>query len=351
VLTLPALLFCCAYASGVLKNVAPHSWHPIQAAPVSETGLGAPLGKRIFGVALAGNALPKWYRRTGIHPELLMTFQNWSDRPMPTRILSEDQAVGIHAAMITWEPWRSPPIGSPPAVQYAKQKGYANKDIADGEWDGYISQWARDVAAFPQIRVYIRLAHEMNGNWYPWSHNPKAYVAAWRHIVQVFREEGAANARFVWSGSWGQGPPDAVWRQHLMKYWPGRSYVDIIGTTMINFGGLHTHPVGVYKQRIRLLHHLLHKPVMLTEADTQFKDRAAWMNHLAAYVTHTPWLKGVVWSQGPSYGAGHLTTGNMAWQVTDDRDPQARRAFRELALDVVRPVRPAGISVISGPGG
>src|SRR5207245_4760770 len=159
-------LFCCAYASGVLKSVAPHSWHPIQAAPVSETGLGAPLGKRIFGVALAGNALPTWYRSTRIHPELLMTFQSWSKQPMPTRILTEDKAVGIHAAMITWEPWRPPPIGSPVAVQYAKQKAFDNKAIADGDWDDYTSRWARDIAKFPQIRVYIRFAHEMNGNWY-----------------------------------------------------------------------------------------------------------------------------------------------------------------------------------------
>jgi hypothetical protein len=39
VLTVPALLFCCAYASGVLGTVAPKGWKPVEAAPVSETGL------------------------------------------------------------------------------------------------------------------------------------------------------------------------------------------------------------------------------------------------------------------------------------------------------------------------
>ena len=38
-LTVPALLFCCAYASGVLGTVAPKGWKPVEAAPVSETGL------------------------------------------------------------------------------------------------------------------------------------------------------------------------------------------------------------------------------------------------------------------------------------------------------------------------
>lgn len=351
-LTLPSLLFCCAYASGVLKNVAPHSWHPIEAAPVSETGLGAPLGKRIFGVAIAGNALPKWIRGTGVHPGLLMTFQNWSSRPMPTRILAEDKAVGIHAAMITWEPWRPPPIGSPVPVQEQPQPRFSNKAIADGDWDGYISQWARDVAAFPQIRVYIRYAHEMNGTWYPWGHNPRAYVAAWRHIHAIFRQEHAANARFVWSGSVGEGPPKAGQTAHLLRYWPGRRYVDIIGTTMINFGGPgHTHPVGSYEQRLRQLHHLLRKPVMLTEVDTEQQGRVAWMGHLARYAAGTRWLRGVVWSQDPSYGASHMRTGNMSWQIWQDKSPRAQQAFRELGRAVVAPASPAGISVTEGPGG
>jgi mannan endo-1,4-beta-mannosidase len=348
---LPTLLFCCAYASGVLKSVAPHSWHPIEAAPVSETGLGAPLGKRIFGVAIAGNALPKWIRGTGIHPQLLMSFENWSGEPLPTKTLNEDKAVGIHAAMITWEPWQPPRIGSLPPQQFKLQPKFSNKTIANGKWDGYITKWARAVAAFPKIRVYIRFAHEMNGTWYPWSHNPEAYVAAWRRIVTIFRQQHAANAKFVWSGSWGEGPPIADQTKNLRQYWPGKSYVDVIGTTMINFGGTdHTHPVSQYKQRIRLFHHMFHRRVMLTEVNTEQQGRVAWMQHLASYAAHTSWLKGVVWSQDPSYGAANMNVGNLTWQIWQDKSPRAQQAFRELATDVVKPVNPAGISVTAGRG-
>jgi len=129
-----------------------------------------------------------------------------------------------------------------------------------------------------------------------------------------------------------------------MKYWPGRSYVDIIGTSMINFGGFHTHPVGVYKPRIRLLHHLLHKPVMLTEVNTDQQGRIAWMQHLASYVSHTSWLKGVVWSQAPSHGAGNMRVGNMQWQIWQDKSPRALQAFRALVADVVKPVNPPGLA-------
>ncbi len=343
-LTLPTLLFCCAYASGVLKNVAPHSWHPIQAAPVSETGLGAPLGHRIFGLALAGNALPSWCKATGIHPELLMSFQSWAGEPMPTRILAEDHKVGIHAAMITWEPWQTPPDGNV-AVQYKVQPAFTNRDIANGDWDGYIRKWASAVAKFPQIRVYIRFAHEMNGKWYPWSHNPRAYIAAWRHVVRIFRHQHVTNARFVWSASVGYGMRHNAWRRSLLAYWPGRSYVDLTGITMINFGGTgHTHPVGQFTPRLASVHRLFHKPVLLTEVDTQYAGRAQWMGNLAAYAARTHWLKGAVWSQLFSRGAADMHTGNMGWQVTGDRNPQARQAFRELAMDIVKPVNPPGLA-------
>ncbi len=366
--TVPALLFCCLYASGMLGTIAPKGWHPPEATPAEQAEhaklaalaartrlaaqahqilrrkwrkLGAPPGSRIFGVAIAGNALPKWYRGTGIHPQLLMTFQNWSTKPMPTSVLRQDQKVGIRTAMITWEPWAPKPFSANAAAQFAPQKGYTNKDIADGDWDPYIRQWARDIAKFPHITVYIRYAHEMNGVWYPWSHAPHEYVKAWRHIVRIFRGEHVTNAKFVWSADLGVGPPTAADQQRLMEYWPGGSYVDAIGTTMINFGGLgHTHPVSQFVQRLALMHQELGKPTWLTEVDTAQAGRVRWMLDLAKFAEHTPWLKGVVLSQLRSHGAGNLLTGNMKWQVSKQKSPRARRAFRDLALAASWPATP-----------
>ena len=44
--------------------------------------------------------------------------------------------------------------------------------------------------------VAIRFAHEMNGNWYPWSESrsgnrPGDYVQAWRHVHDIFTRVGA----------------------------------------------------------------------------------------------------------------------------------------------------------------
>ena len=44
--------------------------------------------------------------------------------------------------------------------------------------------------------VILSFGHETNGNWYSWAYRhasqQAAFVAAWRHIVSVFRTIGAA---------------------------------------------------------------------------------------------------------------------------------------------------------------
>ena len=42
----------------------------------------------------------------------------------------------------------------------------------------------------------------MNGTWYSWGYrhtSPAVFVAAWRHIVTVFRAAGARNVTWLWT--------------------------------------------------------------------------------------------------------------------------------------------------------
>ena len=251
---------------------------------------------------------------------------------MPTHELREDQPVGIHAEMFTWQPWQPPTRGVSVKQQERAQHKFSNQAIAAGKWDHYITQWADAVRAFRHIRVYIRFGHEMNGTWYPWSLDPHEYVLAWQHIWNIFQQQRVTNARFVWSADFGEGPPDSPgWETNLMAYWPGRKYVNDIGTTMINFGGSDSHTVDQFTERINYVHDLLKMPVMLTEVNTDQQGRRRWMLDLARYLGQTSWVNGVVWSQQPSYGAGNMVTGNMKWQVWHDRSSRARQAFHKLA--------------------
>ena len=50
--------------------------------------------------------------------------------------------------------------------------------------------------------MVLSFGHEMNGNWYSWGNqhtSAKAFVAAWRHIVTVFRAAGAENVIWLWT--------------------------------------------------------------------------------------------------------------------------------------------------------
>jgi len=70
----------------------------------------------------------------------------------------------------------------------------------------------------------LRLGHEFDGTWQPWSarDNESAYIAAFRHVRNVFEKESRA-FRYEWTGM--HGP----WRWHAPGAYPGDAFVDIIG--------------------------------------------------------------------------------------------------------------------------
>lgn len=224
--------------------------------------------------------------------------------------------------MITWEPWRPESTAVGPYAQGAHQVRYSNAAIAEGRWDPYLRMFARAVAAHPGP-VVLRYAHEMNGYWYPWHHDATAYVHAWRHVVNVFRREGAENAVFVWSVN----PSlyitsDEVWLDEIRPYWPGSRYVDWVGSTMINFGGIKEHGVAEYAHRIKLLR-AFGKPLVLSEVNVHFTGRRPFLRDLQRFLAGAPWVRALIWSQFPSRGEATLGAtipiGHMNWQASGDR--------------------------------
>lgn len=72
--------------------------------------------------------------------------------------------------------------------------------IAAGASDSYIESFAAAVRAL-NVPIVLSFGHEFNGNWYPWGTTgttPAQFVAAWRHIHDVFATEGATNVIWVW---------------------------------------------------------------------------------------------------------------------------------------------------------
>ena len=142
----------------------------------------------------------------------------------------------------------------------------------------------------------------MNGYWYPWSRDARAYRWAWRRIVRLFRVAGAHNVRFVWSVNANLYEPEAVWRRTARRYWPGSRYVDLVGTTMIDFGGDKDYAVARFAPRLRALHREFGKPIVLAETNTEYDGARRVAARLRAMLRGMPWIRAVMWSQLPSRG-------------------------------------------------
>ena len=81
------------------------------------------------------------------------------------------------------------------------QPAFQLADIYNGNHDAYITQFARSAAAWGHP-FFFRFDPEMNGWWLPWNeqtngNQPGDFARAWRHVVDIFRREGATNATWV----------------------------------------------------------------------------------------------------------------------------------------------------------
>jgi hypothetical protein len=99
-------------------------------------------------------------------------------------------------------------------------------DVLEGKYDSYIRSWATAAKAWGHP-FFLRFNWEMNGGWFQWSegvngNRPGEYVAAWRHVHDIFTQVGATNATWTWCPN--VDPEHQM--QNLRGLYPGDEYVD-----------------------------------------------------------------------------------------------------------------------------
>ncbi len=159
----------------------------------------------------------------------ILLFRGWGDvdSDFPEYGVKYMKALEL-TPIITWEPWKRD--FENPTVN---QEQYSLQSIIDGQHDTYITDWANS-ARDANIEIIIRFAQEQSTppnsqSWYPWQGDPERYVAAYRHIVDVFRQNKATNVKFMWSPIYTEFPFSEA-------YFPGADYVDYVGITSLNHG-------------------------------------------------------------------------------------------------------------------
>ena len=111
------------------------------------------------------------------------------------------------------------------------EKMFSLEKIIAGEFDINLRAWARDAKNFGSP-ILIEWGTEPNGNWFGWNgkwngganEGPKRYIAAYRHIVDLTRREGADNLTWVWHANW-YDEPERQWNA-FENYFPGMHYCD-----------------------------------------------------------------------------------------------------------------------------
>ncbi|MEM1413379.1 MAG: glycosyl hydrolase [Myxococcota bacterium] len=128
---------------------------------------------------------------------------------------------------------------------------------ADGEFDAIVrdfSTWAKTVAR----PIYLRIGYEFDG-----PHNelePEDYIAAYRRIVDITREEGVENVAFVWH-SYAAAPYDG---NPISAWYPGGDYVDWVAVSL--FGQSYASSPGRFADDVFEFARENRKPVMIAEA-------------------------------------------------------------------------------------
>ncbi|MFN2543894.1 MAG: glycoside hydrolase family 26 protein, partial [Actinomycetota bacterium] len=151
--------------------------------------------------------------------------------------------------------------------------------VLSGSDDAMIRDRADGLKALGH-QVFLRWGYEMNGTWFPWAGSPDKFVAAWKHIHDIFTGEGANNVVWVWAPNW-EDRPGKAWN-HWTNYYPGNAYVDWVGIDGFNWGATqgwsHWTDIedmlpGLYQDYHR------RKPIMVAETASveQGGDKAQWI--------------------------------------------------------------------------
>jgi cellulose synthase (UDP-forming) len=228
------------------------------------------------------------------HASIVMWFADWQHARVD---LTQLRAIAKRGSTpeISWEPWdytvglRRP------------QPRFTLASIIAGKHDAYVRAWAQGLHAYGGP-VLLRFAQEMNGDWYPWSEQangnlPGEFVAAWRHVHDIFTAEHATNVRWVWS-------PVARFGVALSTNdYPGNAYVDILGLSGFN-GGTALPWTGwrsfssLFNSPLETLHRLApRKPIQIAEVGSAEAggDKAAWIANMFSDLRGHPQVSSLVW--------------------------------------------------------
>jgi hypothetical protein len=288
------VLIVASLLPGLLRSATSHA-DARPAGVQSSSGLNTP-GAHLLGFSVGSpSQLPQLSAlggQLGRNADIVNFFDGWTSG-FPGQV-NQIAATGAEPE-VTWEPWDYR-LG-------LNQDTYSLQGIAGGAFDSYITAWAQSAAQFSKPML-VRFAHEMNGNWYPWSigvngNTASDYIAAFRHIHDLFVAAGATNVQWVWCPNVSGGATS-----DLTTEYPGSAYVDVVGIDGYNFGttgtGTWTNPDQIFTSTLGTISSQhWGKPVIINEVASAEAggDKAAWITQFVQLMDTEPQVAAFLWSE------------------------------------------------------
>ncbi len=130
---------------------------------------------------------------------------------------------------------------------YGPDPVYTLGGIINGDFDQQLRKWAREARNY-EGPLLAEFGVEMNGDWFPWSgywngagetggygnpefpDGPERFRDAYRHIIEIFRQEGAENITWFFHAN-ADSFPEEEWNK-IGNYYPGDNYIDWVGLSV-----------------------------------------------------------------------------------------------------------------------
>jgi hypothetical protein len=243
-----------------------------------------PSAGALLGVFFGADSLSATETMLGRKVAVRLTYYAWND-DWTRGNTSSDLSAG-RIPLVNWEP-HTPTLD----------------DIIGGVYDAMLHTRAASAKALAKP-FFLDWGAEMNGNWAPWdgSHNGNSsakYIAAYRHIHDIFVADGATNVVWAWCPNVTDEPPEA-WNETL-GYYPGDDYVDWTCVDGYNWGTTNGGGWQTFSQVFNKVYAKLAtkgKPILIGEmaSTEQGGDKAQWIAAMVPSLKNDfPLIKGLVW--------------------------------------------------------
>jgi beta-mannanase len=224
----------------------------------------------------------------GRHFDVVKDYMDW--KAGVTFPSAKAQALAVGGARTLYFSWN--------AIDYTTRAKISYQSIANGNWDSsVILPEARALIAFHQ-KVFLDFNHEFDNKAQATGQGtPAQYVAAYRHIHQVFAAAGVTNVIWVWVST-GFVPHAAT----IAAGYPGASFVDWVGYDPYNWAACHSAGWQTPQQVFQPFYNWVQtqptmaaKPLMLTEyASAPGSAVQAWYSGVPAALQQLPKIKAVL---------------------------------------------------------